>query len=63
MRKLDATIEWIRYTINDMDNSFHEQDINSLGKEFEDYVDVDKHKECFETRGFPRGGFWEILHS
>lgn len=29
MRNLDATIEWIRYTINDKDNSFHEQDINS----------------------------------
>ena len=52
MRNLDATIEWIRYTINDKDNSFHEQDINSLGKEFEDYVDVDKLKNVLKPEVF-----------
>jgi hypothetical protein len=52
MRNLDATIEWIRYTINDKDNSFHEQDINSLGKEFEDYVDVDKLKNVLKQEVF-----------
>lgn len=52
MRNLDASIEWIRYTINDMDNSFHEQDINSLGKEFEDYVDVDKLKNVLKQEIF-----------
>ncbi len=28
MRNLDATIEWIRYTVNDMDNAFSEIDYN-----------------------------------
>ena len=28
MRKLDASIEWIRYTVNDMDNAFSEIDYN-----------------------------------
>ena len=28
MRNLDATIEWIRYTVNDMDNAISEIDYN-----------------------------------
>lgn len=42
MRNLDATIEWIRYTVNDMDNAISEIDnddpmlffeiANTLGK-------------------------------
>lgn len=29
MRNLDATIEWIRYTVNDMDNAISEIDYNA----------------------------------
>ena len=38
--------------IDDVLNSFHEQDINSLGKEFEDYVDVDKLKNVLKQEVF-----------
>lgn len=38
--------------IDDVLNNFHEQDINSLGKEFTDYVEMDKLKEILGQEEF-----------
>lgn len=38
--------------IDEMFNNFHEQDINSLGQEFEDYVDLNKLRDILKQEKF-----------